>query len=329
MSETGLSYTGRGKPIMSIGRCRKFTVPVTPSVLTASIVTAGLSVITALGAPALGQSAADLTPEPAPGQLVPEQLILEQLPDLPALELQQPVLPALDPLPSEQQTRSPLRIPLSVTPAPLDPAVSEPAAPNLAAPELTSPEPTSPERSPLAQPAPPQPTLDAARSLPPSAPSTDVTPLPPRYPSDASFLLPPRPIFAEPQSTAMRLVLRLSDRRVYLYRGDDVEVSYPVAVGKAGWETPVGSYEVMAMIEDPSWENPFTGAVIPAGPDNPLGDRWIGFWTDGSNFIGFHGTPNEGSVGRAASHGCVRMYNRDINELFTVVAMGTPVIVEQ
>lgn len=153
-------------------------------------------------------------------------------------------------------------------------------------------------------------------------------PLSPRYPSDAGFLLPPRPLFPEIQSTELRLVLRISDRRVYVYRGDKVEVSYPVAVGKAGWETPTGSHEVIAMIENPSWENPFTGDVIPAGPDNPLGERWIGFWTDGRNFVGFHGTPNEGSVGRAASHGCVRMYNSDIRELFTVVAMGTPVVVE-
>ncbi|MGB3614246.1 MAG: L,D-transpeptidase [Elainellaceae cyanobacterium] len=180
---------------------------------------------------------------------------------------------------------------------------------------------TASDLMPSDPPIPPLP--NSARSLPAPAPA-----LRPRYPSDASFLLPPRPIFPEVQSTELRLVLRLSDRRVYLYRGDDVEVSYPVAVGKGGWETPTGSYEVMTMIEHPSWENPFTGGVIPAGPDNPLGERWIGFWTDGRNFIGFHGTPNEGSVGRAASHGCVRMYNRDIRELFTLVAVGTSVAVE-
>ncbi|MGF1513063.1 MAG: L,D-transpeptidase [Elainellaceae cyanobacterium] len=177
--------------------------------------------------------------------------------------------------------------------------------------------------------APASPRPDSVRSAAPASGLPYSPPLSPRYPSDSGFLLPPRPLFPEIRSTELRLVLRLSDRRVYVYRGDEVEVSYPVAVGKSGWETPMGSYEVSAMIEDPSWENPFTGDVIPAGPDNPLGEHWIGFWTDGNNFIGFHGTPNEGSVGRAASHGCVRMYNSDIRELFTVVAMGTPVIVEQ
>lgn len=67
---------------------------------------------------------------------------------------------------------------------------------------------------------------------------------------------------------------------------------------------------------------------MPPGPDNPLGERWIAFWTDGTNVIGFHGTPNRDSVGRAASHGCVRMYNEDVRELYDIVSTGTPVTVE-
>ena len=115
---------------------------------------------------------------------------------------------------------------------------------------------------------------------------------------------------------------------MYVYQGDTVQTSYPIAVGRAGWETPTGSYEVLDMQEDPAWRNPFTGDVIPAGRNNPLGDRWIGFWTDGDNVIGFHGTPNEGSVGRAASHGCIRMFNRDVRALYAIAEVGMPVIVE-
>jgi lipoprotein-anchoring transpeptidase ErfK/SrfK len=126
----------------------------------------------------------------------------------------------------------------------------------------------------------------------------------------------------------VRLVLRLSDRRVYVYQGDRVLSSYPVAVGKKGWGTPTGSYQVIQMVRDPSWTNPWTGKVVPAGPNNPIGIRWIGFWTDGKNTIGFHGTPTVNSIGQAASHGCVRMFNKDVQELFEQVAMGTPVIVE-
>lgn len=126
----------------------------------------------------------------------------------------------------------------------------------------------------------------------------------------------------------VRLRLSLSDRKVYVYRGETIEATYPVAVGKAGWETPTGEFKVITQINQPGWTNPFTDEVMPPGPDNPLGDRWIGFWTDGNNTIGFHGTPNRESVGRAASHGCVRMYNEDIRKLFEIVALGTPVTVE-
>lgn len=131
-----------------------------------------------------------------------------------------------------------------------------------------------------------------------------------------------------PEVNETRLVLRLSERRVYVYNGETTEASFPVAVGKEGWETPTGNFEVMNMIRDPGWTSPFTGEQIPPGSDNPLGERWIGFWTDGTNYIGFHGTPTRDSVGRAASHGCVRMYNEDIRQLFEMVSVGTPVVVE-
>jgi L,D-transpeptidase ErfK/SrfK len=125
-----------------------------------------------------------------------------------------------------------------------------------------------------------------------------------------------------------KLIIDLSDRKVYLYRSDRVIGNYAIAVGKKGWETPTGNFAVLEMIRDPAWQNPFQGNVIPPGQENPLGDRWIGFWTDGKNSIGFHGTPNEASVGTAASHGCIRMYNRDIRVLFERVEIGTPVIVQ-
>lgn len=139
--------------------------------------------------------------------------------------------------------------------------------------------------------------------------------------------LPPiQPIW--PEETEIRLVLKLAERRVYVYQGSQVEASFPVAVGKPGWETPTGTYEVMSMLQDPGWVSPFTGEEIPPGPDNPLGERWIGFWTDGQNFIGFHGTPTRNSVGQAASHGCVRMFNEDIRQLYELVSVGTTVVVE-
>jgi len=140
--------------------------------------------------------------------------------------------------------------------------------------------------------------------------------------------LPPlKPLLPESDVT-IRLVLKRSERRVYVYRGSQQVASYPVAVGRAGWETPMGSWHVIDMQEQPTWVHPFTGEIMTAGPENPLGERWIGFWTNGRSYIGFHGTPTRESVGRAASHGCVRMYNEDVRELYKIVKLGTPVTVE-
>jgi lipoprotein-anchoring transpeptidase ErfK/SrfK len=135
-------------------------------------------------------------------------------------------------------------------------------------------------------------------------------------------------IFLPSGKPKMRLVLRLGQRRVFVYRNDQQVASYPVAVGKAGWETPTGQFKVIQMVENPVWQNPWTGEVRPPGPDSALGLRWIGFWTDGKDTIGFHGTPTINSIGQAASHGCVRMRNEDVVALFNQVEMGTLVVVE-
>lgn len=124
------------------------------------------------------------------------------------------------------------------------------------------------------------------------------------------------------------LVIKLRDRRVYVYQNNQLKTSYPIAVGKAGWETPKGMFKVIEMQRDPAWQHPWKGTIIPPGPENPLGARWIGFWTDGKNFIGFHGTPQEHLVGQAVSHGCIRMLNKDVLALYAQVGVGTPVKVE-
>ncbi len=125
-----------------------------------------------------------------------------------------------------------------------------------------------------------------------------------------------------------RLEINLSRRQVTVYMGTTPVKSYPIAVGRRGWETPTGNFRVAQMLKNPTWIHPFTRQPIKGGhPQNPLGKYWIGFWTDGKNWIGFHGTPNPETVGKAASHGCVRMYNKDIEELFSYVSLGTIVTV--
>ncbi len=124
-----------------------------------------------------------------------------------------------------------------------------------------------------------------------------------------------------------QVVVDLSDRRTYVYAGDEVIASYPIAVGKKGWETPTGSFQVIHMRHYPIWRHPITGKVFQAGTDSPLGDRWIGFWSDGRNEIGFHGTPDIDLVGTAVSHGCLRMRNSDVRMLYEQVSIGTEVVV--
>lgn len=126
--------------------------------------------------------------------------------------------------------------------------------------------------------------------------------------------------------TAFRLKVDLSDRLVTLYRSDQPVREYPIAIGRLGWDTPIGEFQVAQKLRDPNWINPLTDEWVAADdPQNPLGGYWIGFWTDGRDWVGFHGTPDSTSVGTATSHGCIRMHTEHIQELFEVVDIHTPV----
>lgn len=197
-------------------------------------------------------------------------------------------------------------------PSLLERLTAAPTAAPVAPPTITpiAPEPTSPEALPTFSQSSPQWQQDSKLAAKP-----DLT-------ERWAF-----PVTIEAAEQQVHLVLSLEERQLYVYRGDTVETTFPVAVGKPGWETPTGSFEVSHMLENPGWTNPFTNEVVSPGPDNPLGERWIAFWTDGEYQIGFHGTPNRDSVGQAASHGCVRLYNEHVRELYDLVDPGTLVTV--
>ena len=148
---------------------------------------------------------------------------------------------------------------------------------------------------------------------------------------------------ADAQRSQRELVLDRRRRQlVVLDNGLELR-RFSVAVGKPGWETPVGHFQVIELVVDPIWVHPATGQAIPPGADNPLGSRWIGFYRDcksrkgfngnanlkthGCVTAGFHGTPNRASVGRAVSHGCVRLLDEQAQDLFALVQLGTPVTV--
>lgn len=132
------------------------------------------------------------------------------------------------------------------------------------------------------------------------------------------------------------LVLRLGERRLYLLDDDPgtpVE-SFPIAIGREGWETPIGRFQVEEMVENPDFiklDSTVPLRVIkriPPGPTNPLGERWIGFAHGDGWTVGIHGTPNPELLGRAVSHGCIRMRNADVIRVYDRVHLGTTVIVE-
>lgn len=106
--------------------------------------------------------------------------------------------------------------------------------------------------------------------------------------------------------------------------------SYTVAVGQLGLETPEGLYHLQTKEVDPTWNVPnsdwagsLAGQSIPPGPSNPLKARWMGIY-DGA---GIHGTDDLGSLGTAASHGCVRMSIPDVEQLYDQVEVGTPIYI--
>jgi len=70
-----------------------------------------------------------------------------------------------------------------------------------------------------------------------------------------------------------RILLKLGERRVYIYEGERVLASYPVAVGKKGWETPTGRFRVIHKVRHPRWKSPWSGRISPPGPRSPLGER--------------------------------------------------------
>jgi len=114
------------------------------------------------------------------------------------------------------------------------------------------------------------------------------------------------------------------------YRGLTEIKSYSIAIGKPGWETPMGTFHITQKVQNPAWRNPITDdVIIPGDPENPLGNYWIGFWTQGWIWFGFHGTNEPESVGKAVTHGCLRMHSEDIEELFSQVKVGTLVTVVQ
>ena len=137
------------------------------------------------------------------------------------------------------------------------------------------------------------------------------------------------------------IVVNLPEHRLYFYPKPvagkpRVVYTYPISIGKMDWHTPLGKTKIVDKRKNPTWTPPESvrrehiangepplPAVVGPGPDNPLGAFAMRLGLAGAYLI--HGTNNPIAVGMAVTHGCIRMYPEDIEELFPMVAVGTPV----
>ncbi|MFO7765291.1 MAG: L,D-transpeptidase family protein [Pelovirga sp.] len=156
----------------------------------------------------------------------------------------------------------------------------------------------------------------------------------PWQPSVGAEVLVPRAAIV-PDQARPGITINLAERRLYLIREGNSEApirAYPIGIGREGSDTPTGQYQVINLIAGPNWtppantrtERPELPAVVPPGPENPLGDYWIGLSADN---IGLHGTNRPYGIGRQVSSGCIRLYPEHIHVLFHRAHIGMPVTI--
>ncbi|HTB95415.1 MAG TPA: L,D-transpeptidase [Terracidiphilus sp.] len=124
---------------------------------------------------------------------------------------------------------------------------------------------------------------------------------------------------AQPEAKRV-IVVSLEDRKLALIEDGQIKKVYSVAVGKPSTPSPVGTFSIARRVANPTYAH--NGKVVAPGPDNPVGTRWMGLSVHG---YGIHGTNEPHSIGKAASHGCIRMAKTDLEELYPLVQVGDTV----
>jgi lipoprotein-anchoring transpeptidase ErfK/SrfK len=117
-----------------------------------------------------------------------------------------------------------------------------------------------------------------------------------------------------------RIVVSIPDRKLAVMEGARVVRIFEIAVGAPASPSPAGVFQIANSIADPTWYG--KGKVVPPGKGNPVGTRWLGLSLKG---YGIHGTNVPSSIGHNVSHGCIRMRNREVEELFKMVGVGDQV----
>jgi len=120
--------------------------------------------------------------------------------------------------------------------------------------------------------------------------------------------------------SARRIIVSIPDRKLAVLESGRVIKIFPTAVGAPKSPSPSGSFKIVQRLADPTWYG--KGKVVPPGKACPIGTRWLGLNVKG---YGIHGTNNPSSIGHNASHGCIRLRNHDVEELFGMVSVGDDV----
>jgi lipoprotein-anchoring transpeptidase ErfK/SrfK len=116
------------------------------------------------------------------------------------------------------------------------------------------------------------------------------------------------------------IIVSLEDRKLALVEDGQVKKVYTVAIGKPSTPSPVGTFTIQRRVKNPVYQH--EGKVIQPGPGNPVGTRWMGLSIKG---YGIHGTNEPKSIGKASSHGCIRMARKDLEEMYAMVTVGDTV----
>lgn len=124
----------------------------------------------------------------------------------------------------------------------------------------------------------------------------------------------------EPVQIKRTVIVSLEDRKLALVEDGQVKKVYTVSVGKPSTPSPVGTFTIQRRVKNPVYQH--EGKVIQPGPANPVGTRWMGLSVKG---YGIHGTNEPKSIGKAASHGCIRMARKDLEEMYEMVHVGDTV----
>ena len=125
---------------------------------------------------------------------------------------------------------------------------------------------------------------------------------------------------AASEPPARQILVSIPDRKLALIENGEVVRIFPVAVGKVSTPSPAGSFRIVSRVSSPTYYH--EGKIVPPGPANPVGTRWMGLSEHG---YGIHGTNAPNSIGKAASHGCIRMARTDLEQLFAMVQVGDAV----